>query len=58
MIRSASNNRVVPVVPLVLAFVLMGAAEASATIVPGKGMHGVRLGQSMTTVRARLLVCS
>lgn len=56
MIRSASSKRVVPVVPLVLAFVLLGAADASATIVPGKSMHGVRLGQSMTKVRARLVV--
>ena len=56
MNRSASNKRVAPVVPMVLAFVLLGAANASATIVPGKSMHGVRLGQSMTTVRARLVV--
>ena len=56
MIRSATSKRVVPVVPLVLAFVLLGAENASATIVLGKGMHGVRLGQSMTTVRARLVV--
>lgn len=35
---------------------MFGAADASAVIVPGKGMHGVRLGQGMTTVRARLVV--
>ncbi len=56
MTRSAYNERVAPVVLLVLAFVLLGTADASAVIVPGKGMHGVRLGQSKATVRARLVV--
>jgi hypothetical protein len=46
--------RIAGVVSFVLAFVLLGAADASAVIVPGKGMHGVRLGQSKATVRARL----
>ena len=56
MIRSAYDRRVAPVALLVLAFVLLAAADAPAVIVPGKGMHGVRLGQSMATVRARLAV--
>lgn len=56
MIRSAYDKRVAPVVLFVVAIVLLGAADASAVIVPGKGMHGVRLGQRMATVRARLVV--
>jgi hypothetical protein len=56
MIRRPYDTRVAAAVAFVLAFVLLGAADASAVIVPGKGMHGVRLGQSKATVRARLVV--